>query len=48
MLTAAITSRFVRQDAETDEIKETLRRIESDVNDLKHGFQPDSSQLGGV
>jgi voltage-gated potassium channel len=35
IFTAAIASRFVREDSATDEIMETLRRIEADLGELK-------------
>ena len=35
VLTATIASRFIQQDTDSDEVLETLRRIEADVADLK-------------
>ena len=35
VLTAAVASRFVQTDTHTDEVLETLRRIEADVAELK-------------
>jgi hypothetical protein len=35
VLTATVASRFIQTDTASDEVLETLRRIEADVADLK-------------
>jgi hypothetical protein len=35
VLTATVASRFVKKDTESDEVMDTLRRIEADVAELK-------------
>ena len=35
LLTATLASQFIKTDTESDEVMETLRRIEADVAELK-------------
>jgi hypothetical protein len=47
VLTATVASRFVKSDTESDEVMETLRRIEADVAELKTRLVPRSGQTAG-
>ena len=45
VLTATIASRFIQTDTQTDEVLETLRRIEAEVAELKSQFGPPATSI---